>query len=410
MDTPRLNRQMPVFPTRRPEVLAAAQRHLASSDWVRLEGPLELERDLVQWHGPSGDGRDASVFAVSSGTAALMAMLLGHEIGEGDEVITTPYTWGATVSAVLAVGAIPVFADVDRLTGLIDPVAVDALVTPRTRAVLCVHLFGQSCDMDALRAVADRHRVLLLEDGSQAHGARWRGRPAGTFGDAAAFSCMGLKMLAGTELGYAVFRDARAAERAWLYGRHPRGYTPGTADRLGGADLLDALQLGWRPCSVAAELVRAALPYLDMEAAARRRNLARLCRHLDGCDGLVVPPEPATAEGVPHLLSLVHHDDRTGRTRAEIAQRLSDGGVWNMHYIPTPIHRARRMLHKGYHGPRVLWHGHLERAGVDYARVSCPNAEWRAQREITLGFNWTVDDPEAMAQLAAVIRWASAPG
>lgn len=407
MTAPKLTRTMPVFPTRRPEVLAAAQRHLAQGDWVRLEGAVDLERDLHAWHGPGHDGRDPSLFVVSSGTAALMAMLLGHEIGEGDEVITTPYTWGATVSAVLAVGAIPVFADVDRITGLIDPATIPALVTPRTKAILCVHLFGQSCDMDALRAVADRHKLLLLEDGSQAHGATWRGRVAGTYGDAAAFSCMGLKMLAGTELGYAVFHDHRAAERAWLYGRHPRGYTPGAADRLGGADLLDALQLGWRPCTVAAELVRSALPYLDMEAAARRRNLARLRRHLDGCTGLVVPPEPEQASAVPHLLSLVHHEDRTGRTRAQVSERLSEGGVWNMHYIPTPIHRARRMLHKGYRGPRVMWHGHLERAGIDYAKVSLPGAEWRAPREITLGFNWTVDDAEAMEQLAAVIRWAA---
>ncbi len=398
---PILTRAMPRHPRRRPEVIAAALTQLQDGDWTRLEGAPETERDLEAFHGRGVAGTQPSVWYIASGTAALEAIMLGHEIGPGDEVITTPYTWGATVSAILAIGAIPVFADVDPLSGLIRPDTVEALITPRTRAILCVHLFGHPCDAKALRAIADRRGLLLFEDGSQAHGARLHGLRVGAYGHASAFSCMGLKLLGGTEGGYAVFHDQAAAERAKLYGAHPRGLAADRAAALGEAGLLDALQLGWRPCAVGAALVRAALPHLDGENAARRRNAALLRRHLAGIAGVTLAPELPGAEGNYHLLSLVFDGDR-----AAIATRLNEAGAGNFHYIPVPIHRLKRLNPHGYDGPRVLWHDQLRRAGVDYRAISCPGAEWRAPREITMGFNWTEDDPQAMEQLAAAIRFA----
>ena len=243
-----ITERMPAFPARRPEVLAAAMDALQRGEWARLEGVPETEAALRRYHG------GGHVWFVSSGTAALEAILLGHGIGPGDEVITTPYTWGATVSSILAVGAIPVFADVDRQTGLIDPDTVEPCITPRTRAILAVHLFGHPCDAVRLREIADRHGLLFLEDGSQAHGATLHGRTVGRFGHASAFSCMGLKLLAGTEGGYCVFEDGEAEAHAWLYGRHPRGMEASRRDRLAADGLLDALQLGWRPCAVSAAL------------------------------------------------------------------------------------------------------------------------------------------------------------
>ena len=137
----------------------------------------------------------------------------------------------ALTSAILAVGAIPVFADIDEETALLDPTAVPALITDKTKAILVVHLFGHVAAMSELRALADQHSLLLFEDASQAHGARIAGRMVGDC-DGAAFSCMGLKLLAGTEGGYAVFRDPQALEVAYLYGRHPRGLPPEMNDRL----------------------------------------------------------------------------------------------------------------------------------------------------------------------------------
>jgi dTDP-4-amino-4,6-dideoxygalactose transaminase len=399
--------QAPVFPVRRREVIAVALDRLAHREWTRLEGEPETEAALAAYHGRGIAGTAPEVWYVASGTAALEAILLGHGIGPGDEVVVTPYTWGATVAAILMVGAIPVFADVDRLTGLLDPVAAEAAITPATRAIMCVHLFGMPCDGTRLREIADRRGILLFEDGSQAHGARWRGTRVGAFGHAAAFSCMGLKLLAGTEGGYAVFHDPAAAERAYLYGKHPRGLKPERAAALAADGLLDALQLGWRPCTVGAALVQAALPHLDGEIAARRRNAMVLRHHLDGCAAVAMPPEAEGAEGCWHLLSLVFHPERAGCDLETYRARLQERGVGTFRYIPVPIHRLKRLNPCGYDGPRVLWHEQLRRAGVDYRRISCPNAEWRAEREFTMGFNWTVDDPEAMAQLAVALRSAT---
>ena len=398
----------PIFPVRRREVIAAALERLEHRDWTRLEGEPETEAALATFHGRGITGTTPEVWYVSSGTAALEGIMLGNGIGPGDEVVVTPYTWGATVSAILAIGAIPVFADVDPVTGLLDPTAAEAAITPATRAIMCVHLFGMPCDGTRLREIADRRGILLFEDGSQAHGARWRGTRVGAFGHAAAFSCMGMKLLAGTEGGYAVFHDPHAAERAYLYGKHPRGLRPDRAAALAEQGLLDALQLGWRPCTVGAALVLAALPHLDEEIATRRRNAAELRRLLDGFSAVTMPPEPEGAYGCWHLLSLVFHPEHAGCDLETYRARLQTAGVGSFRYIPVPIHRLKRLNPHGYDGPRVMWHEQLRRAGVDYRRTSCPHAEWRAEREFTMGFNWTVDAPEAMAQLAAVLRAAVA--
>jgi dTDP-4-amino-4,6-dideoxygalactose transaminase len=398
----------PTYPVRRPEVISAALERLRQHDWTRLEGEPETEAALAAWHGRGVAGSEPEVWYVSSGTAALEAIMLGHEIGPGDEVVVTPYTWGATVSAILAIGAIPVFADVDPITGLLDPAAAEAAITPRTRALMCVHLFGMPCDGTRLRELADRRGILLFEDGSQAHGARWRGQRVGAFGHAAAFSCMGLKLLAGTEGGYAIFHDRAAAERAYLYGRHPRGLRPDRAAALADQGLLDALQLGWRPCTVGAALVRAALPQLDSEVGARRRNAAILRDRIAACRHLAMPAEVAGAESAWHLLSLVFRPETAGCDLATYRKRLAALGADSFRYIPVPIHRLARLNPHGYTGPRVFWHEQLLRAGVDYRRCSCPQAEWRAEREFTMGFNWTVDDPAAMHRLAeALINAAS---
>lgn len=401
---PRLTEPMPTYPPRRAEALEAVLRRLRERDWVRLEGAPELEADLAAYHG------GGHPWFIASGTAALEALLLGHEIGPGDEVITTPYTWGATVSAVLAVGAVPVFADIDPRSGLLDPATVEALITSRTRAVLAVHLFGGVADVPALAEIARRHGLRVFEDGSQAHGARLGGRPVGLLGDGGAFSCMGLKLLAGTEGGYALFAAPAARERAGLYGAHPRGMAPEVRARLASEGLLDTLQLGWRPCALSAELVRAHLPHLDAERAARRANAAGLRAALDGCAAVEMPPEPAGEEHGWHLLSLVYHPERTGLAVDAFVARLQALGTGAFRYIPVPVHRMRRLNPEEYQGPRVLWHDHLRRAGVDYRRTSCPRAEWRCARAVEFPFNWTEPNPRAMAQLAAAIRHAAAGG
>jgi dTDP-4-amino-4,6-dideoxygalactose transaminase/REP element-mobilizing transposase RayT len=391
----------PPYPSRRPEVLAAALAALESGDWARLEGAPETEAALREFHG------GGEIWWVASGTAAIEAILVGHGIGPDDEVITVSYTWGATVAAILAIGAVPVFADVDPLTGLIDPERVLPLISPRTRAILAVHLFGRPCDAIRLRQIADEAGIYLFEDGSQAHGARLCGRRVGRFGHASAFSCMGLKPLAGTEGGYAVFEDPAAAERAYLHGKHPRGLAPDRAAALSEQGLLDSLQLGWRPCAVGAALARAALPFLDQENAARRRNAEHLRALLENVPWVEMPPEPLGAETVHHLMSLIYREELAGIPRADFLARLESLGVSTFVYIPLPIHRLRRMNWRDPGIPPAFWHRQLREARTDYSSLHLPGAEWRSENTFEMAWNWTTDNPLAMEQIAQALAAGS---
>ncbi len=393
----------PRYPVRRTEVLAAAAAALTEGDWARLEGAPETEAALRDFHG------GGEVWWVASGTAALEAILLGHGIGPGDEVITVPYTWGATVSAILAVGAVPVFADVDPLTGLIAVDSVPSLIGPRTRAILAVHLFGRPFDAIRLRQIADGAGILLFEDGSQAHGARLHGQRVGRFGHASAFSCMGLKPLAGTEGGYAIFEDPAAAERAYLHGKHPRGLRPEHAAALAAEGLLDSLQLGWRPCAVGAALACAALPFLDEENAARRRNAETLRALLADIPWVTMPPEPAGTESVHHLMSLLYHEEVAGVPRAEFLSRLASFGVDAFVYIPVPIHKLRRLDWTDPGVPPTFWHRQLREAGVHYHNLSLPGAESRSATSFEMPWNWTTNNPRAMEQIAQALHVAGDP-
>lgn len=388
----------PRYPDRSEARLHAAFERLKSHDWTRLEGAPETEAALKAYHG------GGEVWYISSGTAALQAVLLGHGIGPGDEVITTPYTWGATVSAILSIGAVPIFADILPNAPVMDPESIPDRVTSRTRALLPVHLFGHPCDMPALKKVADHYGLYLFEDGSQAHGARLHGEPVGRGGDGAAFSCMGLKPLAGTEGGYAVFADAKAAEAAYLYGKHPRGLSPSRAEHLKEAGLLDALQLGWRPCAVGAELVRSGLETLDAENEGRRINAEGLRKRLESIPGLSMDDALPGAEPIWHLMSIRIDPERIKLTPAECAARLEPTGLSCFHYIPIPIHRLPRMQWQTYTGPRVFWHHQLKEAGVDYRTQSCPQAEKRSLTSFEMGWNWTDPNSTAMDQIAECLK------
>ncbi len=398
-----LTEHPPLHPSRNPERLAAALERLKTGDWTRLEGAPETEAALRDFHG-GGD-----IWYVASGTAALEAILLGHNIGPGDEVITTPYTWGATVAAILAIGAIPVFADISAERPLIDPDSVAGRITSRTKAILAVHLFGYPCDMAALRALADEHGLFLFEDGSQAHGARLNGERVGRFGHAAAFSCMALKPLGGTEGGYCIFEDPEAAERAYLYGKHPRGLAPDRAEALHDAGLLDSLQLGWRPCAIGAELVRAGLSTLDEENEGRRRNADHLRHLLKDLPGLSLDHPLPGSEPVHHLMSFRIDPEVLALSPADCVQVLGKTGLGAFHYIPTPIHQLRRMRWREYDGPPVFWHRQLETHGIEYVDGSCPQAEARASSSFEIAWNWTVEHPIAMEQILNCLQTLPTP-
>lgn len=203
---------------------------------------------------------------VSSGTDALMACLMAEEIGRGDEVITSPYTFFATAGAIARLGAIPIFADIDPVTYNIDPSQIGAKVTARTRAILPVHLYGQMADMDAVMETAQKNRLVVIEDAAQAIGSECGGRRAGSIGHYGCFSFFPSKNLGGAgDGGLVVTNDGLRAEKLMCLRAHGSEFKYHHRV-IGGNFRLDALQ---------AAIVVAKLPYLDEWTAARQRNARR---------------------------------------------------------------------------------------------------------------------------------------
>ncbi len=288
---------------------------------------------------------------VSSGTDALKLALLSAGVRPGDEVIVPANTFFATAEAVSHVGARPVFVDCLEGNGLMDPAAVGAAVTPRTVAVVPVHLYGQMVDMEALEAVASRHGLTVVEDACQAHGATYRGKPAGSFGAAAAFSFYPGKNLGALGDGGAVTtNDAAVAETVRLYRNH------GQEDKythrvIGYCDRLHNLQ---------AALLLVKLTRLPAWNAARRAAAGDYDLALSGRPGLMVSEITEGAEAVYHLY-VVMVDDRDG-----VRERLAERGVESGIHYPVPLHLQPAYAESGY-------------AAGDF-----PAAERRAARIISL--------------------------
>ena len=164
------------------EIDAAVLGVLASAQYVLGPEVAQFEEEFAAY----SDAKHA--VAVNTGTSALHLALLAADVGPGDEVITVPFTFVATVSAICYAGALPVFVDVEPMTLTMDPAKLEAAITPRTKAIVPVHLYGQMADMDAIMAIANRHGIAVIEDACQAHGAEYKGRRAGSIGASGCFS------------------------------------------------------------------------------------------------------------------------------------------------------------------------------------------------------------------------------
>jgi len=259
----------------------------------------------------------------SSGTSAIELALRAAGIGRGDEVVTTPLTFIATVAPIVQAGAHPVLADVDAATGLVQVESVEAAITPRTAALLPVHLYGQTIDLDGFRSLADRHKLFLLEDAAQAHGARWRGRRAGSVGDAATFSFFPGKNLGALgDAGCVTTNDQALDARIRKLADHGR-VDKYRHDELGINARLDTLQ---------AAVLLAKLPHLDDWNERRRRHAAAYDEAFGPAPGVdrIRVRDGALAVYHQYVVRLADRD----RVREELRERGISTGV---HY-PVPLH------------------------------------------------------------------------
>lgn len=358
----------------------------------------EAETTVAAWHGVD------HCLATASGHSALHAALIGLEVTSGDEVLTSPYTWGASVSCILHNNAIPRFADVDPVTGLLDPDDLPRRLTPSTRAILVPHILGQPANMTAITRFAREHDLAVIEDGSQAHGARHAGELVGGFGDAAGFSCMGGKLLATTEAGYLVTRRADVYHKAVLAGQHGgNANRPGRLTEPGFPDELlayaDSLIYTHRISTINAVLLVEQLRKLEQENAARQANQTCLVELLSGVGSVAFPRYPEGDVPALHMLTMRFDPQHAGISKQTYLAALRAEGVPAFAYVSEPLHLLER-LRPDTRAPRVMWTENLARHGVDYRGLELPGVEDKVAHSIELSWNYIEEDPATMAELA----------
>jgi dTDP-4-amino-4,6-dideoxygalactose transaminase len=343
--------------------------------------------------------------AVANGTAALEVALRAAGVGPLDEVILPPYTFVASATAVLALGAIPVFCDILPDTFLIDAADAARRVTPRTRAIIAVHIAGQPADMDAVLEVARRHDLRVIEDAAQAHGAAWRGRRVGAIGHLGTFSFQSSKNLTAGEGGLVVTDDDALAERAWSIanvGRirqcslHPAGAAPGGAHGHPAATALGAPPPGWyqhegmgsnhRLTELQGALLLSQLERLPEQYERRERNARYLDRELARVPGLAPQArdeQPSTGEagaqgvrgqgegrvtGHAHHLYVFRYDASRfgGRDRAWFLDAMRAEGIPCSPGYTTPLYRMNAVISE-----RRKW---AELARAAGRPVTCPES------------------------------------
>ena len=275
-------------------------------------------------------GVNAAV-GVGNGTDALYLALRALGVGPGHEVITVAHTFIATAEAISLTGALPVFVDIREDTMLMNPDVLESAITPRTRAIVPVHLYGQPCEMDRIMEIARRHNLKVVEDAAQAHGARWRGRRVGSIGDAACFSFFpGKNLGAYGDAGGVVSQDEELVRRIRMLANHGRQdkylhQTEGVNSRL------DNLQ---------AAVLRVKLQHLDEWNAARRSVAQRYLDLLKDSDA-VLPAVHRDTEPVWHLFVVRVFE------RDDVWKQLNERGIGAGIHYPVPLHRQPAYKHLG---------------------------------------------------------------
>ena len=266
--------------------------------------------------------------ATFNGTIALHLVLAALKIGPGDEVIVPALTFVSTANAVAYTGAKPVFVDSEPQTWNIDPERVEAAITPRTRAIIPVHLYGHPADMEALNAIAAAHNLLVIEDAAEAHGARYKGRRVGSLARAAIFSFMGNKIITTGEGGIVVTNDRDLAERCFFLQNHARREeNPYWHTEIG---------FNYRMTNLQAALGVAQLEQIDEFIALRRHNAALYMERLQEVPGITLPPQAAWAENVYWMFAPLIEPE-FGLDRAAVMCKLRQKGIESRPFF-YPIH------------------------------------------------------------------------
>jgi dTDP-4-amino-4,6-dideoxygalactose transaminase len=299
------------------EVEAAMQRVVTDADFILGSDVEKFEQEFARFC------RAEYAVGLDSGTSALELALRAFGIGEGDEVITVSHTFIATAAAISYTGARPILVDIDPDTYNLDPKQIEAAITPRTKAIVPVHLYGQAADLEPILSIAHKHKLLVIEDACQAHGALYKGKSVGSLGDAGCFSFYpGKNLGAYGDAGMVVTNSKEIADKLKLlrnYGQ-PQKYQH---VMMGYNRRLDSLQ---------AAVLRAKLRHLDYWNDARRRAAKLYDEMLEGAAEVKTPYRAEESTHVYHLYVIQHP------RRDQLLQHLKDRGVYGGLHYPTPVH------------------------------------------------------------------------
>jgi len=312
-----------------PEFLAAIREVIDSCAFAGGPYVAKFEQDFAAYCGARHSA------GVGNGTDALWFALLALGVGPGDEVITVPMTFMATAEAITYCGAKPVFVDIDETTYTMDPALLEAAITPRTKAIIPVHLFGQMADVDPILAIARKHGIPVVEDSAQAHGAAYHGKTAGSVGAVGCFSFYpGKNLGAFGEAGGTTTNDAALHQKICVLRDH------------GQARKYYHSMVGWngRMDGIQAAVLRIKLGHLDRATELRRQHAAQYDRELPDVQELIRPIEASGRKHVYHVYAVrvQRHDD--------LIRELTSAGVGTGIHYPVPVHLQECYASLGY-GP-----------------------------------------------------------
>jgi dTDP-4-amino-4,6-dideoxygalactose transaminase len=311
----------------REDVLGAIANVLDGMNLFLGENVYQLEKDFAQFC------QAKYAVGVGSGTDGLYLALRACDVGPGDEVITVPNTFFATIEAIVMAGATPVFVDIDPETYNMDPALLEAAITSRTKALIPVHLYGHPADMQPIMAIAHRHGLRVIEDACQAHGAEYAGRRAGSLGDAAAFSFYYSKNLGGYGEGGMVVTDDRDIAMKLQSLRNHGSIERYRHDFIGVNSRLDEIQ---------AAILRLKLDYLEQWNMRRRSLAIEYTRRLSDMPGVRLPVERPDSRHVFHLFVVQVPQ------RDQVQQWLSRHGIETGIHYPVPAHLQAACANLGY--------------------------------------------------------------
>jgi dTDP-4-amino-4,6-dideoxygalactose transaminase len=385
----RAGKSWPQWPCWDEEERGGLEAVLDSGAWSRSAGGELANRwaaDFAAYHGAEHG------LALTNGTHALVAALAACEIGEGDEVVVPALTFVATATAVLAVNATPVIVDIDPDTLCMDIAAAEAAITPRTRAILTVHVAGTAADLDALVELCSRRNLVLLEDCAHAHGTRWRGRGVGSWGSFGCFSFESHKLMTAGEGGAVITRDDSLRDRALSYancGRVEGGHWYHHA-RLGS----NLRMTEWQGAVLSAQLRR-----LPDQHRVREQRAALLDEQLAGIAG--IRPQggyPGMDSRARYAYVLRYDPDAfAGLAREEFEAALAAEGIEVS--VSYPSLNSLELFRRAAFGPQLR----TAAPRIDYAAQSLPNAEQAAASTVWLAHRMLLADPDEVLDVVRAI-------